>query len=185
MPSAQPNFLTKRLDVWVNADSPWMDMRHVERGRGSEAVEELRRRGLLHRDRSRVEHRHRRGREALPAPDPREESEDEEEELHAHYYAFGRFYIPEEVAEDSDNSQYQGWANAGRLIETGGNIIDQNAIQDDLRLDKDHALIKAVGYDPFQATKFATELLEEGFPMVEVGATVKNFSAPMKEVRPR
>jgi hypothetical protein len=32
-PSAQPNFLTKRLNVWVNADSPWMDMRAWDRAR--------------------------------------------------------------------------------------------------------------------------------------------------------
>jgi phage terminase large subunit-like protein len=184
MPSAQPNFLTKRLDVWVNADSPWMDMRMWNAGADPKLSEELFAGedcyiGIdlaSNIDIAAVVKLYRR---LIPGKNQKTE----EEELHAHYYAFGRFYIPEEVAEDSDNSQYQGWANAGRLIETGGNIIDQNAIQDDLRLDKDHALIKAVGYDPFQATKFATELLEEGFPMVEVGATVKNFSAPMKEVQ--
>jgi phage terminase large subunit-like protein len=31
LPPAQPNFLTKRLNVWVNADSPWLDMRKWDR----------------------------------------------------------------------------------------------------------------------------------------------------------
>src|SRR5205085_2611155 len=31
MPSALNNFLTKRLNVWVNGESPWMDMRAWER----------------------------------------------------------------------------------------------------------------------------------------------------------
>src|SRR5690606_37334633 len=31
MPSARNNFLTKRLNVWVNADVAWMDMRAWEK----------------------------------------------------------------------------------------------------------------------------------------------------------
>lgn len=182
MPSAQPNFLTKRLNVWVNADSPWMDMRRWDAlGDAKLSIDDFA------------------GEECFIAVDlasnvdiaaevrlfrrlVEETSKSGEVEPHLHYYAFGRFYLPEDVVEESDNSQYKGWANSGRLITTDGNIIDQNAIQDDLRQAKDLFLIRELAYDPFQATKFATELLTEGFPMVEMGATVKNFSAPMKEI---
>lgn len=182
MPSAQPNFLTKRLNVWVNADSPWMDMRRWEACADPKlSMEDFD------------------GEECFAAVDLasnvdiaakvylfrrliEEPNKAGELEPHIHYYAFGRFYLPEDVVEEADNSQYKGWALSGRLILTDGNIIDQNAIQDDLRQVKEDYLIREVAYDPFQATKFATELLEEGIPMVEMGATVKNFSAPMKEV---
>jgi phage terminase large subunit-like protein len=182
MPSAQPNFLTKRLNVWVNADSPWMDMRRWEACADPKlSMEDFA------------------GEECFAAVDLasnvdiaakvylfrrliEEPNKAGELEPHIHYYAFGRFYLPEDVVEEADNSQYKGWALSGRLILTDGNIIDQNAIQDDLRQVKEDYLIREVAYDPFQATKFATELLEEGIPMVEMGATVKNFSAPMKEV---
>ena len=182
MPSAQPNFLTKRLNVWVNADSPWMDMRRWEACADPKlSMEDFD------------------GEECFAAVDLasnvdiaakvylfrrliEEPNKAGELEPHIHYYAFGRFYLPEDVVEEADNSQYKGWALSGRLILTDGNIIDQNAIQDDLRQVKEDYLIREVAYDPFQATKFATELLEDGIPMVEMGATVKNFSAPMKEV---
>ena len=39
-----------------------------------------------------------------------------------------------------------------------------------------------VAYDPFQATQFATRMLAEGFPMVEMRAIVKTFSEPMKHL---
>jgi len=171
LPSAKPNFLTKHLNVWVNADSPWMDMAAWERCADrtltpsqfagdpsfiafdlASNIDIAARVQLFHRLVDGV----------------------------VHYYAFGRFYAPEEVIEESDNSQYQGWEASGRLVATDGNTIDQNLIQDELRELKSEFAIRAVAYDPFQATKFATELLSEGFPMIEVGATVKNFSEPMK-----
>jgi phage terminase large subunit-like protein len=183
MPSAQPNFLTKRLNVWVNADSPWMDMRkwdacgdpklRIEDFAGEDLYTAVDLASIVD-----IAADVRLFRRLVPTLN----AKTNELEPMAHYYAFGRFYVPEEVVDESDNSQYKGWAAAGHLIETSGNIIDQNAIQDNIRLDKDQFRIAAVAYDPFQATKFATELMDEGFPMVEVGATVKNFSAPMKEI---
>jgi phage terminase large subunit-like protein len=40
--------------------------------------------------------------------------------------------------------------------------------------------IKAVAFDPFQATQLSTRMLSEGLPMIEVRPTVLNFSEPMK-----
>lgn len=173
-PSAQPNFLTKRLNVWVNADSPWMDMRAWDRCAdpklsmdafaGQECIDafdlssklDLACRGRLFR-----------------RPDDKGV---------LHYYAFVRSYLPEETVEESDNSQYEGWVRMDRIVTTPGNIIDYDTIQEDLRADRDRFRIREVAYDPFQATQFSTQLASEGFPMVELGQTVKNFSDPMKEL---
>lgn len=182
LPSAQPNFKTKRLNVWVNADSPWMDMRLWDKcGDPNLSIDDFATEEMFAAFdlASNIDIA---AKVRLFRRTKIEKNKDGEDEPRVHYYAFGSFYLPEEIVEESDNSQYKGWVESGRLIATDGNIIDQNAIQDDLRLDKDQFQIREVAYDPFQATKFATELLSEGFPMVEVGATVKNFSAPMKEV---
>jgi phage terminase large subunit-like protein len=171
--SAKPNFLTKHLNVWVNADSPWMDMAAWARCRnltltpaqfagepcftGHDLMSKLdiaARMAVFHRLVDGV----------------------------THYYAFGKFWLPEETIEDSDNSQYRGWEESGHLVATDGNIIDQNLIQDDLREIKTEFDLRACAFDPFKATKFSTELMDEGFPMIEVGATVKNFSEPMTEL---
>lgn len=42
--------------------------------------------------------------------------------------------------------------------------------------------VKAVAFDPFQATQFSTRMLAEGLPMIEVRPTVLNFSEPMKQL---
>lgn len=79
-----------------------------------------------------------------------------------------------------DNSRYQGFHAGGWLTSTPGNVTDFEYIEDDLKVLKSDYQITEVPYDPFQATQFSTRMIGEGFPMVEVGATVKNFSEPMK-----
>lgn len=189
LPSAQPNFLTKRLSVWVNADSPWLDMRKWEKcgdiklsiddfagqecfvGIVMATVSDIA--CVVYLFRKQIDDALKPAAEGEVATEP---------ESRTHYYMFPKFYVPEDTIEESSNSQYAGWAKSEKIIATDGNTTDQNLIQDDLRIAKSIYEFREVAYDPFQANKFASELLEEGFPMVELGATVKNFSAPMKEL---
>jgi phage terminase large subunit-like protein len=171
-PAALNNFLTKRLNVWVNADTAWLpagawDACKDETLSLEQFVGEPCWIGcdLAHRDdiasvglifRRIVEGK-------------------------VHWYVFTRNYLPEDALNRSGNSQYQGWAKAKRIIVTGESSTDFDTIKDDLRKDASRFDVRAVGYDPFQARQFAGELLAEGFPMVEIGQTVKNLSEPMKE----
>ena len=104
------------------------------------------------------------------------------EDAEPEYVLFARHYYAEEQADYEDNAQYRGWAKEGLITLTEGNIIDFNYIKDDLRDMKSLYEIVEIPYDPFQATLFATDMAAEGFPMIEYGATVKNFSEPMKEL---
>lgn len=96
--------------------------------------------------------------------------------------AFVRHYLPEDVILEGGNTRYKGWHVDGWIDATPGNVIDFGRIEDDLIEDRSKFNILAVPFDPFQATQFSTRMLDEGFPMVEVGATVRNFSEPMKEL---
>ena len=98
------------------------------------------------------------------------------------YFAFGRYYLPQDTIEKPENSHYQSWLAEGALIETPGAITDYGYIESDLEVIKSHFEVKEVAYDPFQATQFSTRLSEQGFEMIEVGQTVKNFSEPMKNL---
>jgi phage terminase large subunit-like protein len=105
----------------------------------------------------------------------------EDDQGEDHYACFWRFYLPEEQAEPEDRSHYAGWAKEGWITLTDGNVIDYSYIEEDLLdLSKEYE-VQEVPYDPFQATQFATRMGDEGLTMVEIGATVKNFSEPMKE----
>lgn len=100
----------------------------------------------------------------------------------ANYAVFATHYLPEDVAEYGSTSHYLTWAKEGWITLTPGDVIDFRYIQNDIEDDKGLHEIREVAYDPFQATMFAIEMSERGFPMIEYGATVKNFSEPMKEL---
>lgn len=106
----------------------------------------------------------------------------DEERLKWHYYSFGKYYLPEDTIEKKENEHYRQWREEGWLTETEGAIIDFEVIEDDLVELKTIFQIEAVGYDPFQATEFATRMAKEGMPMVEIPAIVKEFSEPMKQL---
>lgn len=182
LPSAQPNFLTKRLNVWVNADSAWMDMRAWDRGADSslklaDFTQDPCVVALDLSSKSDIAASVALFRRVVQETDKNGEPVDR-----VHYYAFGRYYLPEETIEESDNSQYVGWAKSGHLIATDGNTTDFDRIGDDLlELQSTHDL-RECGFDVYQARMLANQLQEAGLPMVEVPMTVKQLSEPMKEL---
>lgn len=95
---------------------------------------------------------------------------------------FCRHYLPEDTITEGGNTRYKEWHAAGWITSTPGNVIDYEFIERDLDDLKSTHEIVDVPYDPFQATQFATRMTDAGFPMVEYGATVRNFSEPMKEL---
>lgn len=103
-------------------------------------------------------------------------------ERDGHIHRFGGYYLPSDTVRKPENTHYQTWEYEGWLTVTPGAITDYSYIEDDLLDLRSRFEIQEVAYDPFQATQFATRMMAEGFPMVEVGATVRNFSEPMKSV---
>lgn len=96
------------------------------------------------------------------------------------YIRIGWYFLPEETV--LNVPAYQAWDTAGLLNVTPGNITDYDEIIDLHRSVREFFQLEAVGYDPHQATMFATTLQKEGFPVFEVGQTVLNLSEPMKEL---
>lgn len=169
MPAAQNNFLTKRLNVWCSASTAWMNMLTWKRcADPSLSINEFR--GLPCYVGIDLATKVDMAAGAVVFP------------RGGKYYLFCKYWLPEETVRNSANSQYSGWAREGLLETTPGNVIDYTYIEDWLRMLADQFEVRAVGYDPFHATQFATGMLTEGFPMVEVRPTVMNFSEPMKSL---
>ena len=100
-----------------------------------------------------------------------------------HYYFTGRFYLPEDTAQEEGKDHYQEWLNTGDLIATDGNIIDYQRIEDDIVSDAGSLDIQNIGYDPWGATQCAQRLQDEhGLPVLEIPQNVKHLSEPMKEL---
>ena len=67
-----------------------------------------------------------------------------------------------------------------RLVATSGAVTDFDVIEADLLDLQSRFNVRQVAFDPWQATQLASHMLERGLPMVEMRATVSNFSEPMK-----
>lgn len=171
MASAVNNLLTKRFNVWVNADTAWMDMRAWERcakpGLTAEDVAHLPCYGGLDLA-SKVDIAAR----MLVFVDAEADR----------YYLISAYYLPERAVEIGGNSQYSGWARAGHLNVTPGDITDLQQIENDVYDDFLHYALQAQAYDPYQATQMAGNLLNREVPMVELRPSVMNFSEPMKQL---
>ena len=171
LPSAAAAFQTKHLNVWVSADSPWMDMRAwdacADTGLDLDAFE---------------------GQPCWIGLDLASKVDIAALVLVFRHGADGfavfcRHYLPEDAVQGATNSQYAGWARSGRLIETPGNVTDFDTIEADLRDIAARFAVQAVAFDPFQATQLSSHMLAEGMPMIEVRPTVLNFSEPMKALQ--
>jgi phage terminase large subunit-like protein len=151
MPAAVNNFLTKRLNVWVNADAGLFDMKAWQecgdpKLRPDDLAEypcyigvDL---GFVDDIAAVVKVFMRDG---VP-------------------HVFGRYYLPEETVADSRNSQYSGWHRMGRIIGTDGNVTDEERIIDDLADDLSKYDIKELAFDPYNALKITNPLLKRGVP---------------------
>ncbi len=173
MPAAQANFKTKHLNVWVNADSAWMDMRAWDRcGDKGLKQEQFEKEGCTI------------GLDLASKTDIAAKIKCFRRMIDdvAHYYAFGTYYLPEAAVTDGRNSQYSGWEAIGRLVTTPGDVLDFGRVEDELIDDQGHFDIRVAPFDPWQATQLAQRMMEKGLPMTEFRNTVANFSAPMKEI---
>jgi phage terminase large subunit-like protein len=167
--SALNEFLTKRLDVWVNADASWMNMLAWDAcGERSLRLEDFAGEPCV---------------VALDAAFKRDLFAKVRVFVRGNVvYAFGKYYAPQALLESKGNEQLLGWSREGWIRATPGEVLDIEAVREDLIEDSTRFQVQEVPYDPAQLTQFATEMLQKGIPMVEIRPTVLNFSPAMKEL---
>lgn len=199
--SAQNNFKTKHLDLWVNADVQWMDMRAWDRCADPELDEsdftnevcvasldlatktDIAAEGKLFtryktkwQPKACTEHDKpgHWGCKMCYPPDG---------EVEPHFYFFLDSFLPEAAVEDGRNASYSGWAKEGWLIVTPGDVLDFSVLKAHIVRDLETYNVREFPYDPWQSTQLAQELQDQhGASVIEVRATTMNFSAPMKEL---
>lgn len=97
-----------------------------------------------------------------------------------HFYAFPTFYLPRAAIEEERHPMYRGWEMQGDLTATAGETIDFTVIEDEVRLEVPGRNILAVVADPWQAQHMLTNLQRDNFPADEMRQTVGNMSEATK-----
>ena len=169
MPSALNNFLTKRLNVWVNGESPWMDMRAWERCADpamqiSDFAGERCWMGL--------DLAQKKDFAALCIVFLRGDV----------WHVFTRLYLNELAVQESGNAHLSGWARSGYVQVTDGDITDFDVLADDLRGFCKQFDVQEIAFDPALSMYFAGKLIEEGLPLVEITQRALFFTPPLIQV---
>lgn len=188
MAAALNNFLTKHLNVWVNSDSPWMNMTAWDDCYDPEMLEEdfggmECMEALDLATKTDIAPKVRVFKKAITKPKAGSTGgEFGQTETVDHYYVFADFYLPEDAVEDGRNSQYSGWAREQYLKVTPGSVTDFSVIEDDIKEDASKYRVLNCGFDPWQASYLMQRLQVENLPVLEYRQTVQNMSMPMKEL---
>jgi len=172
-PASMNNFLTKRLNIWCNADSAWMNMTAWDacadhKLKESDFAFDEMWMGTDLASKIDLNCNVRLYKRVIKGQ--------------THIYSFPTFWLPERAIEIEANAQYKGWHRRNLLTATPGNIIDMDQIESEvLQTWNASGNPQESCFDPgHNATQWASHLDDEGVEMVEVRPTVMNFSEPMK-----
>lgn len=97
-----------------------------------------------------------------------------------HFYFFPKFWLPMQAIEEDRHPFYRGWEMGGHITGTPGETIDFETIKDDIVENTIGSNIQAICADPWQATYLLQKLEAEGLPAEEYRMTVQNMSEATK-----
>lgn len=99
------------------------------------------------------------------------------------YYAFDKSYIPQNTVDERKSPLYDKAIAEGTLIPTPGAIVSFKKIKEDFVADNKKFKMLANHYDPWNATQFAQECMDEEFiEMTEFRMNTGNMSEATKEL---
>ena len=169
-PSELPNFLTKRLNIWLRGGSMWLSAEAwADCGDTEASLNDFK------------------GESCWIGLDLAEKSDIAVLcivfKRGGEYHLFFKCYLNEDQAHAPENRHFFGWEKLEHLIVTPGNATDFDAIRADLNVLQANHQIEEVVYDPKFAAYFATKLADEdGLLMVEMPQTSARFTLPIVEI---
>ncbi|WP_299081696.1 terminase TerL endonuclease subunit [uncultured Paraglaciecola sp.] len=171
IPSAKNNFLTKHLNVWVNAEMPWVDPQVFKRCKADFSHDEMS------------------GTECWGGLDLASVSD-----LCSLTLAFNvagkirliqKNYLPEDALVEHTrqyNQPFKQWADDGWLTLTPGNVTDYDFIEYDILQWAEQYGIQELAFDRWNSTQLTNHMLEKGVNMVGFGQGFASMSPAMKEL---
>lgn len=167
-PASLNEFLCKQLNIYVSANSAWVDRRYWDESVSAKPEKEPESTfvafDLAHtRDLNAVCTLHRYGEED--------------------FFAKFQFFLPEESIELIPNhykSIYSQAVMSGILRLTPGNVTDLNEIESYIKQECEKYNVKEIGYDPYNAAALVANLYADGLPVKKVGQGMAVLSNPSK-----
>lgn len=168
VPSKQPGFKTKFLDLWLSNYNAWADLEAWKRCMGPLDIADFK--GLPCYMGLDLGAKTDLAAKCLIFP------------KNGQFYVFPTHYLPDSAIHDGRNASYKGWAIDGHIKTHGGAILDYDEIEADIVHDLATYDVRDIGVDPWEATQLVQKLMAAGATVTEVMQTVAHLSEPAKEL---
>lgn len=104
------------------------------------------------------------------------------------YFIMSHSFMPENKYEEklaTDIVRYDMWREQGWLSTTPGDVVDYNFVQAYIqRMEQENDwVIQEICYDPYNATQFANNMMDEGYTCVEIRQGFPTLGEPTKNLR--
>lgn len=176
MPNAAAAFKQKNLNLWVNADAPWLSLDGWRRGQSTWREDTLAGRPCF----IGIDLSSKIDLTAAALLFPPDEAEGERR-----WRVILRCLTPADTLLERarrDRAPYDVWVKQGYLQTNPGNRIDQDIVRGWVQEAADRYDVQQIGVDPWNAGNLMKQLGEDdGFPVVEVPQTLQQMSAPAKD----
>jgi len=167
-PASLNEFLCKQLNIYVSANSAWVDRRHWDESVGVEPADKPEAVFMA------FDLAHSRDLNAV-ATVKRYGEED--------FFAKFKFFLPEESLSFIPNhyrSIYMQAVESGILKLTQGNVTDMNEIEQYINNECKENEVKEIGFDPYNAASLVANLFGNALPVKKVGQSMSVLSNPSK-----
>lgn len=101
------------------------------------------------------------------------------------YLAHWLIWLPEETIRERvkrDHVPYDAWVRQGHARETLGNVVDYDAMLEDIKATSKDYPIREFGYDPWNAAPIVQWLQKDGFNLFPVRMGERTMSPPMMQL---
>lgn len=174
-PEKMRNFLTKRMNIWVDMkENGYMDMKKWSRCGGEINLEDLR------------------GKQCTVGVDLSAKHDLTsiffEFRTSEGYTVLSHSFMPEDTVAQkarTDKVPYQMWVDQGWITETPGAVVDYSFIKAYIkRMETEYGfVIKEICADPWNATQFMQDMEYEGYTVIEIRQGIQTLGGPTKDFR--
>lgn len=169
-PTQEVSVRTKLLNQWLDSSSSWIPMSFVDKSFAKVELEEFRDEYCyVGVDLGSVSDL-----TAVSVMIPKDDK------IYVKNWAF----VPQAAMDGTPNSmRYRQFRNQGDLIVTDGNVCDYDRIIKLLEDIQEVCPIRKIAYDQWNATQWAIEMTEKGFPLLPFSQSISSMNRPIKELQ--
>lgn len=169
-PTQEVSVRTKLLNQWLDSSSSWIPMSFVDKSFAKVELEEFRDEYCyVGVDLGSVSDL-----TAVSVMIPKDDK------IYVKNWAF----VPEAAMDGTPNSmRYRQFRNQGDLVVTDGNVCDYDRIIKLLEDIQEVCPIRKIAYDQWNATQWAIEMTEKGFPLLPFSQSISSMNRPIKELQ--